>query len=83
MVCQIHATRRLRTPDLSLPPTPPSVFGVPLDGQHVLHPVCERRGDCAHNLGCQLLVSHFEAPVFPPTLLYTTEVPHGGVNTQI
>lgn len=33
--------------------------------------------------GCQLLVSFFEAPVFPPALLHTTAVPHGGVNTKI
>lgn len=48
MVCQIHATRRLRTPDLSLPPTPPSTFSVPLNEQHALHPTWRRMGWIAH-----------------------------------
>lgn len=50
MVCQIHATRRLRTPDLSLPPTPPSMSGVPLDGQHALH-ARTRSGVCNRDQG--------------------------------
>lgn len=76
MVCQIHATRRLRTPDLSLPPTPPSTVGVPLDGQHALHPTWTRMGWTAlatHVVdydGINLTL-HLEVTVFLPALMYT------------
>lgn len=71
MMCQIHATRRLRTPDLSCRRHRPACSAYRLTGDMHCTYTWRRSGSRTRNPGRRLPISHLEVPVFLSALMYT------------